>query len=262
MMKRIVNIGITVCLVLGGVVFATQQNAFNLKEYKPAPLQEEIQETYTVKITTKEIQDKTETLEYDLKIPVVEGVKDEKIQSQINEVFEKNAVDFKNEIESYGKEYIKEAKKQGWEIRPYEALSDYKIAYNKDNILSICITNYEYTGGAHGMSHQKNYNINLKSGKEILLKDLFKEKSNYKAHINKEIKKQMKAQTDAEEVVYFEDDLGFKSISDNQSYYFEEGHIVIHFGLYEIASYAVGMPEFRIALKDLKESLKPEFLGK
>ena len=38
----------------------------------------------------------------------------------------------------------------------------------------MCIRD-RYTGGAHGLTTKVSYNYNLKTGKELKLKDLFKE---------------------------------------------------------------------------------------
>lgn len=257
-MKNIVFFGLVGFLALGSIVFAAHQNEFNLKEHIK---KYELEKQKEINITTKEIKSKSEELEVDLKIPVISGLDDMKIEKQINDTFEKHIVDFKNEIEEGSKEFIKEAKKEGWEIRPFTALSEYKVSYNKNNLISISITNYEYTGGAHGSADTRNYTIDMKTGKELTLKDIFKEKADFKEIINKEIENKIKIQTESGEFSYFDGEMGFKSISENQSFYIKDGKLVIHFGLYEIAPYASGMPEFEIPFLNLKNIIKSEILS-
>jgi len=61
--------------------------------------------------------------------------------------------------------------------------------------------------------------------------------------------------------MYFEGDMGFKSISDKQDFYLDGDNLVICFGQYEIAPYASGMPEFKIPLAFLKPNLNEHFLS-
>jgi hypothetical protein len=109
-----------------------------------------------------------------------------------------------------------------------------------------------YTGGAHGMTDRVAYNYNLNTGEELKLSYLFKKDFNYKDYINNEILKQMKTGED----IYFHDEGGFKTISDDQRFYLADGNIVIYFTQYEIAPYAAGIPEFKIPLSGLKDNLE------
>ena len=97
----------------------------------------------------------------------------------------------------------------------------------------------------------KCYNFDLLNNKLLSMSDLFPQGYDYKAAINKEIKKQIEADIakDPEGTKYFTpgEEGGFTSISDNQSFYItEQGKLVIVFDEYEIAPGASGLLEFTI----------------
>jgi len=125
--------------------------------------------------------------------------------------------------------------------------------------LSIIIRYYNYSGGAHGYYEDIAYNIDIKSGKFLRLSDLFLEQSNYKEIINKEIESQIK--TLEMENVENKGIYQFKSISDNQKYYFSGNDIVIYFDLYDIAPYAAGIPEFVIDGDLVIPIIKKEYIN-
>lgn len=117
--------------------------------------------------------------------------------SKINNEIHDYLVDFKNNIKKQSEQYKKEYKSsdKGLSLPKfvYEAYSEYDVAYNKDNLISIPILTYEFTGGAHGISVLKSFNYNLKSGEELELSNIFKDNVDYKSiintYINKEIEK-------------------------------------------------------------------------
>ncbi|MGE8203258.1 DUF3298 and DUF4163 domain-containing protein [Heyndrickxia sp. NPDC080065] len=167
--------------------------------------------------------------------PQLKDIKNVKVESKINELFLKNA-----------KLLHEQAKKDSKGLKKAEKVkntytSDYKVKHNKNDILSVAFTNYSYTGGAHGMTDQIAYTINMKTGKQLTLKDAAKGDSNYKEIINKVIKKQIKER----KIDLIEP---FKSISKNQKFYLQGDQIVVYFDLYEYTPYAAGIPEFKIPL--------------
>ena len=209
-----------------------------------------------IKISTKEIKYADQYIEENIKIPVIEGLSDKNIQDRINLSFEKDALDFKNIIDKQSKDGFEEAKSAGYPFHTYQAYIEYKVTYNKDNILSIPVTYYSYTGGAHGMTNIISRNINLKTGKDIALMNMFKEGVNYKDLIKQEIVKQIKLQPE----IYFED--AIKTIEESNeefSFYIENGNIVVYYSLYSIAPYASGIREFKIPLEVFKDGINPEY---
>ncbi|MDD2585787.1 MAG: stalk domain-containing protein [Syntrophomonadaceae bacterium] len=201
-----------------------------------------------LKVSSKNIASNSEAAQVKLSIPQIDGLQDKAVQNSINERFEKKALQFKEETFEGLDEYVKDAKKEGWPIRTYEALTNYRVTYSKDDLLSLYADYYSYTGGAHGFTDRVHSNIDLNTGKELQLKDLFKAGVDYKGIINNEIKRQM--QLDPEK--YFSESLTeWQGISEDQPYYIEDGSLIVYFPLYEIAPYASGIPEFKIPVSAL-----------
>ncbi|KOA18941.1 peptidoglycan-N-acetylmuramic acid deacetylase PdaC [Clostridium homopropionicum DSM 5847] len=191
------------------------------------------------KIISKEIYSKDDLLEVKLKIPQIENIN---LFEKINAELLNDAISFKNEVESIAKENSQEAKKYGLPNTPYAAFSDYKVNLNKNNILSLYIDYYQFTGGAHGSTVRKCYNYDLNTGERLRLNDLFKANTSYKEIINKEIENQI----NKNKGIYFPE--YFKGISDNQCFSIDKDNLIIYFQQYDIAPYAAGIPEFKISL--------------
>ena len=179
-----------------------------------------------------------------------------KIIQNINSTISNTVTTAKDKIEKgseeYKKSYEADSNKDNTIKYQYEAIYNYKIAYNKNNILSIPLTMYEFTGGAHGLTNIKSFNYDLATGKELKLEDLFKSNSNYKEVINNHIKKEISKQTEN----YFQGQDGFSSIKDNQDFYISDEGIVIYFSLYDIAPYSSGIPMFTITWDEIIDYLE------
>ncbi|MFD3158597.1 PdaC/SigV domain-containing protein [Haloimpatiens sp. FM7330] len=253
-MKKVVCLTLAAALVVGNssIAFAhTPKKTLNnnVKVMKVSTQDRKA----AVQIKTKEIKVKNKNIEVDLKIPVISGLKDTKIQSSINDKFQKQAVEFKEQLEQWAKEAAEDAKKYKYAMHQYQCNTTFDVHYNKNNILSLSIAYYEYTGGAHGSYERKSYNIDLNTGKEATLKDFFNEQENYKKIINEKIKKEMLKDKDT----YYEEIANnFRGIKWNQPFYIEDGNIVVYFGLYEITAYAAGIPEFKIPFSQFQEGVK------
>lgn len=179
-----------------------------------------------------------------------------KIIQNINSAISNTVTTAKDKIEKdseeYKKSYEADSNKDNTIKYQYEAIYNYKIAYNKNNILSIPLTMYEFTGGAHGLTNIKSFNYDLVKEKELKLEDLFKANSNYKEVINNHIKEEISKQPEN----YFQGQYGFSSIKDNQDFYISDEGIVIYFSLYDIAPYSSGIPMFTITWDEIIDYLE------
>lgn len=202
--------------------------------------------TSPVQVVSEDFISKDNLIEVNLQIPVLKGLSDLKLQNKINSIFKDSIMSFKNEIAEMSKEYFDEAKKHNIPMMPYTAVTSYKVACNKGNLLSLYINYYQYTGGAHGLTTRKGYNINLKDGTFLTLEDLFKKGTPYKEIIDEEISKQI----DENKEMFFPSE--FKGISPEQQFYIDGENVVIFFQAYEIAPYAAGLPEFKISFDKFK----------
>ncbi|WP_051652445.1 DUF3298 and DUF4163 domain-containing protein [Clostridium algidicarnis] len=208
-----------------------------------------------VQIESKELNYSNDKVEVDIKFPKIQlkGQSTEEAKAQlpdikedialkINKEIEDYTMSFKNKVEKGAAEYKKQCDKSGQDFNIQVAQSDYKVTYNSDDILSIVIEYYEYTGGAHGMTYKINFNYYIDTGERIKLSSLFKDGFNYKEHVDKAIKEAM----DKKPEVYFEDK--FQGINDDTNFYITKEGIAIYFPLYEIAPYSTGIPEFIISM--------------
>lgn len=125
------------------------------------------------------------------------------------------------------------------------------------------IERYVYMGGAHGLETRNYYNFDLKTGKSITEKDLFK--TNYETELSELIKKRIIEESkesnetkDLEPILSLEDtDFWSDSIKPNGNFYITDESINYVFNPYEIAPYYMGQTEVTIPFNRLKSLLKP-----
>ncbi|MED1915974.1 DUF3298 and DUF4163 domain-containing protein [Bacillus thuringiensis] len=202
----------------------------------------------TITVDTKEFQGK-------VSIPVISGMKDKAFEAKLNATLLKEAQTGLAEGQKAGKEDAAEAKKHGWEPRPHALDISYEV-HNAGKLVSFSVQTYIYTGGAHGMTDVTYYTIdNQAKAKELKLADLFQPGYDYRTILNQIISQQIKAKTEADGFNPYD---AFESIREDQGFSFKDGNLVIHFGQYEIAAYAAGMPEFSIPAHRYQGLLKPE----
>ncbi|MGL5087523.1 MAG: DUF3298 and DUF4163 domain-containing protein [Clostridium sp.] len=201
-------------------------------------------------VVDKIIKEKNKYLTIDVKIPQFNGLNNKEGEKVIN----RKILDFTNmwisDVKQIANEYYG-APNNLYPTFPYELVSSYTLK-SENKILSFYVDYYQFTGGAHGVTNRVAYNIDIISGKEILLGDLFKDKSNYENLINKEIEKEIEKNSDN----YFLGKDGFNGIKKNQRYYIDGQNLVVYFCEYEIAPYATGMPEFKIPLDIFGDGFK------
>lgn len=202
-------------------------------------------------IEKKKVQEQFPHMEVDLEIPAVNGMTDQSLQEKINARWENDADSFKQEVASTLDEYVTNAGINGYPIHTYQALSRIQEGFRSDHFLSLYIDYYSYTGGAHGFTERVPYNIDLSTGQELILGDLFTSDYDYSSIINEFIAEQIEANPE----IFFEGNSGFTGIDEQQSYYIKDDALVIYFGLYEIAPYAAGIQEFKMPLQTFEGNL-------
>lgn len=132
-------------------------------------------------------------------------------------------------------------------IHEFEAYVDYSISYNENCYLSIYFDQYEYAGGAHGLTVRYSDTWNLPQSKRIELMDMFPHRTNYKEYIAWTINKQIEQQIAEGNSMFFEnyEQLVNENFKMNNFYLNPEG-VVIYFQQYDIAPYAAGIQTFVI----------------
>jgi hypothetical protein len=133
--------------------------------------------------------------------------------------------------------------------------------YNDNDLLSIRQEWYSYTGGAHGNFGASNYAINLKTGKEIKLNDLFLEQNQSQLSdiIEQKILEQQHKFIGEQASLQ---DAGFfvEEINPTENFYLTKKGIGFYYSPYEIAPYAAGAIEVFVPFSDCKHLMKKDFL--
>ena len=170
--------------------------------------------------------------------PVVSGLHNLNVQRKIN-----------NNILSLAYQMIKD---QGYYENPQTTMTGYyEIKTNERGILSLSLTNYAFSGGAHGMTIMKSLTFNIETGKMYSLGDLFKSGSDYVNVLSEIIKKQIKER----DIPTIEE---FDQIRPNQDFYIADKAVVVYFQLYELAPYVYGFPQFPISVYEIQDIIKED----
>lgn len=132
-------------------------------------------------------------------------------------------------------------------IRQFEAVVDFTVTYNQSCLVSLYFDQYEYAGGAHGLTVRYSDTWNLERSRRMELGDFFPHQNNYKEFILQMIDKQIEYKLANEAAMFFDDyeKLVKENFKANNFYLSKEG-LVIYFQQYDIAPYAAGLPTFII----------------
>lgn len=132
-------------------------------------------------------------------------------------------------------------------IRQYEAFVTYTVPYNQNCTLSLYFDQYEYTGGAHGITIRSSDNWDLQKSRRMELEDFFPNRDNVKEFITQSVIDQIKSEIATEDAMYFEDyEKLVKDTFKANNFYLTEDGLVIYFQHYDIAPYAAGIRTFTI----------------
>lgn len=153
----------------------------------------------------------------------------------LSELFQMSIADYENAIAN------------DYPVRPYEVVTEYTVTLNQDCFISLYFDNYEYTGGAHGMTTRTSDTWSLEGRKRLTLSDLFPDDFDYKKYLTTDIINQINKEISEGNNVYFDDyaKLVIENFNVNNFYLTPDG-IVIYFQHYDIAPYSSGIRTFTI----------------
>lgn len=133
----------------------------------------------------------------------------------------------------------------------YESYYD---SFWDNNLLSVWITNENYSGGAHGLSWVKSFTVNTQTGEFYDTPgSIFKDPAAGTKLITDKITSEIKKQQDA----FFPE--AMQTVLDkkgNYSFYLDGQNLVVYFDLYELIAYAGGTPTFTFPLADLETKVR------
>jgi hypothetical protein len=176
-------------------------------------------------------KEKVDHEKHDLIYPVLNGMEDQALQEKINQIL----------YQSISPLLIDEA--EGAEYSTH--WNDYEVQRFDDDILSVTFDVSTYMeGAAHPTYFLISTNIDLKTGEELSLEQLFPDGYDHKGVLNEKAQPQLE-QLDFELL----DD--FKGIENNQEFYLTADQLVIFYQPYVYTPHAYGILRLHYDLSDL-----------
>ncbi len=183
---------------------------------------------------------------------IVEFETEEAAVTEMKEDVLKESLDDINlEIEKITENLIAEFETHMQEEMGYhELVIKSEVVADNDKYFTLKLLCFQAAGSGYEWNYY--YTIDLATGKQIFLKDLFREGTDYITVISENIKKQMKEQMAADESVQYwleeeMDEWNFKAITDETLFYLnEEEQLVISFNEGDVAPMCMGVCEFVI----------------
>jgi hypothetical protein len=239
------KIFILICLQ----VFSNQLSACN---YSLISNTSSSTDTLTIKTINYSNSTSDSTAIINIDYPQITGSANSSTESKVNQFLEE---EFKQSIIWFDEVQSDSA---FFEDFPYEMQytfeTGFQTAYNSTEFLSIVLSHYQYTGGAHGNYFALGYNIDMKNGNVLSLKDIIK-KDSFDLLIY-ECEQAIIEKFEANSLIdagLFEDEI---EIPDDQDFYIMPGILVLQFDPYEIGPYSMGEITAEIPFEKIKDILK------
>ena len=136
----------------------------------------------------------------------------------------------------------------------WQSLKFLHILMNGSHILSFYIDHYAFTGGAHGIQTRQFTVVNLWTGKEVELKNIFKE--NTEAQLSSIISDKIHEMNHLPTTQSLKD-AGFFSdtVKPTDNFYITHDGIGFFYNQYDIAPYASGTIDVFVPFRELKDML-------
>ena len=173
---------------------------------------------------------------------------------------EKTSAEINEQMEMITSQLVDEFETKMEEEGYLELIVNHEIIATTPDYFTLKLACYE--AQASGFEWNYFYTIDLSTGKQIYLKDLFYEDADYITAISENIILQMREQMAKDEnLIYWLDqeidDWNFKTITDDTSFYLNEnGNLVISFDEAEVGPACNGVVEFEIEKEAIEDILK------
>ncbi len=184
-----------------------------------------------------------------------------KINSEIEQTISKNIAFFEDDTEQLSLEasikdfenrYINFKKEFQDSSIKWDVNVSGEVVYNSENVITIAIDSYTFTGGAHGNSVITLLNFNPKTGALYSFDDIFNNPTKVAELAETYLEKELNISKNQNTDDYFFDE--FFKMPENIG--FSDEGIIFLYNTYEIAAYAQGVTEFTIPYSDISEFLK------
>ena len=148
-----------------------------------------------------------------------------------------------NELYKEAIELYKYNKENGYPQMMYELYREYQITLNQENAVSMYIDEYIFSGGAHGTTTRTSQTWNLMLGKMVELYELYSNEPYFLLDILRKINREISENLEN----FFADPYPLVVEYFNpESYYIDNGKVLIYFQQYDIAPYSSGIIEFTL----------------
>ena len=202
----------------------------------------------------------------DIQIDIPQALDNRKISSTINSAIREEVIsllsyeedvevdDIPSAITSFNNSYKGLQEMFPDESIPWEAMIEASIAYENNDLITVQLDSYIFTGGAHGYGSTRFLNFEKNSGQELARKDLFKNHRKFVDFAEERFRKQEKIPGNQSinstglmfelDEFYLPENIGFT----------EEG-LKLLYNPYEVASYADGTIELTIPYEEAEKFL-------
>lgn len=185
--------------------------------------------------------------------PEVHGIRTQSVQDSINAILED---EFLKPIEWF-EEFV--TMLDSFPTMEYTAgmffsfETGFDVKLLNEEVLSLALNHYEFTGGAHGNYYSIGFTFDLKTGELLTLKSIITSESlPFITRLCETKIKEMYEATSLTEAGMFEDQL---EITIDQDFFLLEEGLVFQFDPYEIAPYVMGNIEVLIPAEEISEFL-------
>lgn len=203
---------------------------------------------------------RSEYFYYDLEYPAFYNVKNsyfqatETILTNLNNTIYTSVYTFKDGI-TEEEEQINKLNPDGSQRKAnYQVYSDYDVTFNKNQIISLKLNLYANEGvNSIVYNDLYAYNIDLLTGKQLLLKDIFRDGVDYMRLVNDFINYQISQDPSS----YYPN--AVVEIPEDQSFYLTDQGIYIYFAVDEVSPEEAGIAKFFLQFKNIESYINPRF---
>ena len=196
---------------------------------------------------------------YDLKYPVFYNVKNgyfqvsESILKNLNNTISSSIYDFKQGIFEE-EQQINTQNPDGSKTKVnYRVYSNYDLTFNKNQVISLILSLTALDNNNPQYNDLYNYNIDLLTGNQLLLKDIFRPNVDYLKLVSDFVNFKINQNP----TFYYPD--ASVDIPEDQSFYLTDQGIVIYFVLDEISPAANDIPKFLMEFSNFESYINPRF---
>lgn len=204
-------------------------------------------------VTFKEYKYSNQELDVNVAVPKIENTGNAQLEERVNTEIQNKLDETIKEGEQRIQEYNAAVLATGGteaDLHQADVVATYTKTFSDENYLSFYID--RLIGLASADTDRLYYNINLKTGKDLTLRDMLGD--SFAEVINPEIQRQIQERVKKGDMFFgiSEEDKeleipGFEGVTESTKFYINDsGNVVVCFDRYEIAPGSMGIPEFEI----------------